>query len=340
MNKTKLGVLGAFLFAAVIYFSGIAGDKAYEAQGWTPDPQATQEFIQSAGNKAYLSGAAPHLFGDDKDETVLLYPALVEVAPGTVPYNQLNIGSCVSYGTGLVVDINTAIQVKNGTSDTWLPVAEESIYGGARVQAMGRSTSPGGDGASGAGASKFLKNWGCVFRKDYPDLGVNLSKYSVDLCRAWGYYGSGGRDHKPEFDKIAREHPVKQITMVRTAEECKVAIQSGYAVAVCSNRGFTRYRDKLGFSEPSGSWSHCLAIVAYRNQSTGRIGFLIINSWGSTWNSGPLWPPEGSGFRTQPLGSFWSDWDTVDQMLRQMDSYAYSDVVGFPKKKLSNNLYW
>lgn len=302
-------------------------------QGWVPDPAATREFEQQYGSNAYLQSAAPHLMWGDDDRSVFLYRAVEKVAPGHFPLNQGQVGSCVSFGTGACVDILLAMQVVDGKADKFIASCEESIYGGARVQAWGRQTAPGGDGASGVGAAKWASKWGIVYRLNYTDLGLDLLSYDMSRCRDWGYWGSGGKNHRTELDLIAKEHPVKQVTLVRTAQEAKAALQAGYPINVCSGQGFTNTRDSQGFLRPSGSWSHSMAIVGYVGGD--RPGFIILNSWGRKWVNGPkgLAPD-------MPDGAFIADWDVVDRMLRGGDSYAYSDLIGFPRKKLNNNLYW
>ncbi len=55
-----------------------------------------------------------------------------------------------------------------------------------------------------------------------------------------------------------------------------------------------------------------------------RPGALCFNSWGTSWIKGQTRGP-------QPEGTFWIDAGTVDAMLRQGDSFAYSAYVGFPR---------
>lgn len=326
MNKKSWFALLLVFAAGFAYWN----QQADYAQGWVPDPQATQQFINANGPKAYLDGAAPHLFGDDTTQNVLLYRAVQKVKPGHFPLNQKNIGSCVSFGTGACIDILIAIQVEQGISDTFLPAAEESIYGGARCQAWNKSFAGYGDGASGIGAAKWSMGWGIVFRKPYPQYNIDLSTYSVDLCKEWGAYGSGGKNYRQQFDLIARQHPVRQVAIVRNSKEAIAALKSGYPINVCSGQGFSRYRNADGYSEASGSWSHSMCICGWRED---KRYFLILNSW-DKWNSGGKWPED------QPDGSFWASEAVVNRMLGGNDSYAYSDAVGFPKKKLSHSLNW
>ena len=80
-------------------------------------------------------------------------------------------------------------------------------------------------------------------------------------------------------------------------------------------------RDVDGFCRASGTWAHCMAIVGIRGGS--RPGALLLNSWGPNAHTGPrgLGDPSPAGF--------WADANVVDRMLKQGDSWAFSDVVGF-----------
>jgi hypothetical protein len=70
-----------------------------------------------------------------------------------------------------------------------------------------------------------------------------------------------------------------------------------------------------------------MCIAGY--QGGKRPGFLLVNSWGSRWLSGPP-----GKFTDIPEGSFWADFTVVDRMLMQSDSYAVAGVDGFRRRKI------
>ena len=61
-------------------------------------------------------------------------------------------------------------------------------------------------------------------------------------------------------------------------------------------------------------------------KKNGGPGFLVQNSWGR-WNGG------GKKF-DQPDGSFWINYDTAEKLLDARGSWVFSDVDGFPPRKL------
>jgi hypothetical protein len=155
----------------------------------------------------------------------------------------------------------------------------------------------------------------------------DLSAYSSSRCREWASRGV------PDAIKaIAKEHPFRSAVRVRTCEEARAAIQNGYCINICSGQGFKSRRDDDGFAQASGSWPHSMSLRAYRGGT--RRGFLIQNSWGNGWITGPIWPED------MPQGSFWCSWDTMARILRQGDSFAYSNYDGFQQQNIDWGSTW
>ena len=86
--------------------------------------------------------------------------------------------------------------------------------------------------------------------------------------------------------------------------------------------------DKYGFAKRSGGWSHAMAWIACddSHEVYKETLFLVQNSWGK-WNSGP----KRLG---QPDGSFWIREKDARGMLSGRGSWVFSDVDGFPARKL------
>ena len=138
-------------------------------------------------------------------------------------------------------------------------VSPTSVYAGSRVEARGKPECTGGsrsDGSYGGAAAKWLSQWGLVFRDDV--LGHDLREYSVSRCKRWGREGNGGCGDDHKLDEWAKQHLFAATWhWSQTFDEAAAAIQSGYAVAVCSGVGFNSPR-KHGLRLPNGSWSHCM----------------------------------------------------------------------------------
>jgi hypothetical protein len=293
--------------------------------GWHADPEAiaanldparTLHFSDTPAGKAALG-----------DEDVFLWQAVRRVNNKGPPWypnvNQQSVGCCVGCGWKHTVDVCQAVQIAHGAPAEWRPVSVEVIYGGSRVEVGGGRIR--GDGSVGAWAADFCRRWGVVPMAKYAS--VDLTTFSPARARQFGSAGVPA-----ELEGLAKEHPVKSTALVRSWADVKRSIQQGYPVAVCSDVGFDNpdgsvgTRDKDGFIRARGTWPHCMAIIGVR--VSGREGGFILNSWGDSAHRGPVWPADA------PAAGFWADAATIDRMVRQGDSFALSDLTGFPARKL------
>jgi C1A family cysteine protease len=161
---------------------------------------------------------------------------------------------------------------------------------------------------------------GILLRKDYGF--ADFSVYDSNTGHKWGRRGVPS-----DVKKEGKKHQVKTISLITTVEEARDALANGYAISVCSDVGFSSRRDSNGYAKRHGSWGHAMAWVACNDtKKKGGPGFLIQNSWGH-WNNGP----KQFG---QPDGSFWIDYSVARRMLGQRGSWVFSDVDGFPPRKL------
>jgi len=303
--------------------------------GYRPQPEKTEGFLRTL-RRPTLREANPDLYRGPRGppardrEPILLYRALYEAHRSRFgtdwKVGAQGIGDCVSWGWAHGADIHLAVLWKLGVSSEWKPAATEAIYGGSRVEAEGVSFGGWSDGSYGGSAAKWVRDWGILFRQPYE--GVDLTTYSSKRAKDWGAYGCGGRGDSGKLDEVAKKHPVRHVALVTGFEDAAVAIASGYPVPVCSGQGFSKVRDRDGFARPSGSWAHCMCFVGVRYEP--RPGLLCLNSWGTSWISGPKFPAD------QPDGSFWVDAEVATRMLRGRDSFAVSGIEGFPYRNLDN----
>ena len=297
--------------------------------GYVPSEDGSAEFIRSLGAQD-LRAAAPWLFDADDESPVLLYRALLKADPKWIVGKQ-GIGDCVSWGWAHGATLLRAINFTIDPSIEFRHAATEPIYGGSRVEALGKTRGGYSDGSYGAAAAKWVTRFGILFREDYAGL-ADLTRYSADRAKDWGNYGCGGRDDRGRLDARAKVHPIRGVALVVDFEQAAVAIRHGYPVPVCSGQGFRSVRDRDGFALPSGSWSHCMVFIGARFGA--RPGLLCLNSWGPNWISGPRWPAD------QPEGSFWVDARVATRMLAGRDSFAISDLAGWPARKLDHLRGW
>lgn len=295
-----------------------ADEPATHATGWIPRPDMVAEVTDKTPFKRFSDTPAGKAAADP-DLDAFLWKAWTKVGRKKLPAprNQKTVGSCTGFGITAAIDCCLAIGVSLGHSGEYKDTVQENIYGGLRVQ-IGKGRLGSGDGGIGAWGFQYAKEYGVLPREKVGNY--DLTEYSEERCRQWGAQGVPA-----ELLKVAMLHPVKDFVQVKSAEEARKALLSGYPIGVCSNQGFTNTRDADGFARPSGSWAHCMSCLGYR---ADKRAFWIWNSWNG-WNSGPLGPGE------PPDGGFWCDWDTFDRMCRAGDTFACADVVGFGSRRLS-----
>lgn len=292
--------------------------------GWIPPVAAEREAtLALLPTPRWEDTEAAGLAQEDTDAPLWkMYSAVPRGGP--VPaHNQGEIGSCVAFGASLAAEFSLAFQIhyRRGPPQSFETNVREAVYGGSRVNQDPRNPIRSGDGSTGSRAAKWLsKGVGGLL-----PTGEN-GQYSASRCREWG-----NRGVPAALVAKCKENPC-QTTLVTSAAAAKTAIQQGYAIFVCSDVGFGNLnggpipRDAAGFLKPRGTWYHCMTIAGY--QGGARPGFLIVNSWGERWVSGPI-----GKFADVPPGSFWADVSTVDRMLSQQDSYAVAGVEGFKRRK-------
>lgn len=290
--------------------------------GWLRRPEESARIAEGLP-KAW--GSPPPGSGRGKvAETYLTYER-VTGAECRLPGAQ-GIGDCVGWAFALGVSALLAEQAaRGGGAGVWEGwAAPEPIYAGSRVEAGGGRLGPREDGSVGAWAAEWLsRRGGVLLARRYP--GADLSRYDAVRARSWG-----ARGVPDDLEPTARRRPVRAVTPVRTYAQARDALANGYPVVACSTRGFADRRDGEGFAAPRGRWAHAMCLIGL-DDAHRRPGALCQNSWGPDWIGGPK-------RRGQPEGSFWIDAEVLDGMLGQGDSWALSDVEGFPARSVDHVL--
>jgi hypothetical protein len=247
-----------------------------------------------------FGAAAYELYGAGEGKVSAPFKSLLKFDPGFGPSERQTTGDCVSHSTRNAVDITRAVEID-------IKGQPESFEARGATEAIYQSRGHRGQGMSCSGAARYVhQNGGLLIRKDYGK--VDLSKYNSSL----------GANHRIP----------SSISLITTVEEARDALANGYGISVCSGYGFSSKRDSNGIAKRSGGWSHAMAWIACDDSREiyNETLFLVQNSWGK-WNSGP----KRLG---QPDGSFWIREKDARGMLSGRGSWVFSDVDGFPARKL------
>jgi hypothetical protein len=318
IGNTAIGLFAGLLVAVLAYYAmQPVTAPTIAAQGWI-DSEADREPVAQQ-MIAFAQTPAYKVFRGDEPKFAYLWDAQRRLAEYP-EHDQNPVGSCVSFGTSRAIERTLANEIAGGFArGQFKLMVEEVVYAGSRVEIGGGRIR--GDGSIGAWAAQFATKYGVVPRGTHGQY--DLTRYDPNRCRSWGSSGV-----PTELEVIARQFPVKDAARVLTWGEAKKALAQGYGIAICSSQGFTRTRDANGICRPSGVWQHCMALDGYHTDANGREWGHIENSWGADYHTGP------TGWGNPNRAGFWTDSATINRMLSQGDSWAFSGTTGFPSRKI------
>lgn len=189
-----------------------------------------------------------------------------------------------------------------------------------------------GHGALGSGAAKAATTAGVCPVGGYELPEPKIIERSGHREMGWGAanetkYSTYQAIPDPA-NQMAKKHLVRTTAPVTSYEQTRDAIVNGYPVTVASMQGFRMQTVReLGkhWGVPSGTWAHQMCFVGVDDDAL-RPGCYCLNSWGVDAHGAPA--------DDAPPGGFWVDANIVDRMVRQQDSYAYSQFDGFPEQDL------
>lgn len=237
------------------------------------------------------------------------------------PRHQGSTPSCVGHGTAGALDILRAVRIGGiGLKETFDYRADAtSIYAGSRYEiGYKKHGSRGmlrGGGSSVPYAVELLKDYGCLYMKNYGD-GYDLSEFDQKRCNSWGQKGI-----PDDLESFARERTLVGSLYIESYEEAIAALSYGFPIVFGSSQGFDgqNERDSEGFLRPRGTWHHCQYLFGYDDNSR-RPYVKCHNSWGSKWLGGPLLDDD-------PEGSYRIEKDVIAKMIRNGEFIALTDMV-------------
>lgn len=338
------------VFIAVLAIGLSLGTKAKPPNrfGYKPNPQGVAQFLKELP-QPYFRQAGAEAMDKAQGRDTFLYRSILKAHKARTGKDWVcgkqEIGSCVAWGASHAVFCADAVSWELGEIAEPLPQPVTSvIYGGSRVEARGNnqegfdgSRPDGGftDGSYGAGAARWLRDWGVVYPADYPGIfDYTEAGFRGPREKEEGAYGAGGKNDNYRVDRLAKKHPVRHVVKVETWDELCAAIEAGFPCTVASGQGFASTTDEWGIAEARGSWAHQMVIwgVAHKKNGVAPDDVACIgNSWGPRWIT-------YRGKKIDPLmpdGSFWARRSVVERMIRS-DTWAIGRVEGFKWKDIHN----
>ena len=308
--------------------------------GCAPDPRADEVFadsiIRSGGNPNGGEVAAEWEFSDlGKGKLTMLWLHVDSVFPGCWPGPSQNRGDCVAKGcsNALLTSLSTEIVDQNPYEVTGkiegppelsregvrnIPIASESLWAW-----RGHS----GEGWVCSKAAQTATTKGFLIRKPYPDLNIDLTRYTKSTNRL-----GGSRPPNRAWLEESQQHIARTATTLKGRDQVRDFLAAGYGVFNCSSMGFSDSRNEDGVSSQRGRWAHSQSFIGYddRPETVKKYGQALVcwlNSWGK-WNSGPR--KVRDTVYEIPDGAFWALASTIDRC----SNIALSSVAGWPARKL------
>lgn len=321
------------------------------------------ELSRSTGGYSEVEAAAQAFGWADAFAGQLVIPFIhvMEQFPGAWPGPAQGRGDCVSHsdknaklGT-MVGDVvaNTPDEV-SGHLEALPEIGTTGVKNGAfSTEAVYWYRNHSGDGwFCGAAANISMSKCGGVIRKNYPEIGIDLTKYSAAIAGKWG-----GTEPPPEITKVLNRNLIRTAARASTFEASRDALGQGRFLSTCGGEGFSNTRDANGVSRRSGTWAHAMAEIGADDREETKKLYggplaLVLNSWGA-WNNGPrdirdsakyvpadkkdLWikldivNPQ-TGNIMIPKGAFWARWNDW----KQRERLVYAGFNGWKRQKIEN----
>jgi hypothetical protein len=316
---------------------------AYDAGlvGARSDPRADEEFgdyvIRCGGNPD--GGEVAHEWefaGLGAGKLTLLSPAVMQVFPGVFPNAAQLTGDCVAAAAANCLVTSLGMEIDSGKPDEVTGQIECKPYtapvgvtqGLIARESLWAWRGYDEDGWVCSEAAKTACERGFLVRRPYPDLKIDLTRYTPDTIRL-----GGRRLPNEKWLAESQQHRARTATFLKGREQVRDYLAAGYGCFNCSGQGFTSKRDQNGVARQVGRWAHAQSWLGYDDRPEihrlyGQALVLWLNQWGPGWISGPR-RVLGTNIDI-PEGSFWATADTID---RCGSCIALSSVIGWPRRK-------
>lgn len=293
--------------------------------GAVPDPAAREKLM--ASSRCLDADAVLHAAGmADSGKGILSrsVDCLRSLDRGMYTERQ-ETGDCVSHGLRNCGDLTRACEIiVQKQQEDWVSRgATEALYGARGWSGQGANCSTLADWAHEQG--------GWLVRKNYADLGVDLTEYSPDIGIRWG-----GRGVPNDVTAEAAKHSMRYLSRVKAWEQARDFAANGYGLFWCAGIAYSEQRDENGVAQRTrGGWSHSQAVgmifddSPWAHEHYGEALFGIAQSWGDGFASGG-WNVERYGPEHGSVSLL--KVSVLNEVLRNGDVWAVGDFDGFKKK--------
>jgi hypothetical protein len=263
-----------------------------------------------------------------------LWRTIDAVFPGSLPGPSQIFGDCVGWGCSRALLGSLSAEIYDNKPDEVtgkLEGAPELPAEGIRESVIAAESLFAWRGFNSDGwvcseAAKVACEKGFLIRKPYPELKIDLTRYTEKTIRLGGATPPG-----ESWLRESKQYVARTATFLKGREQVRDFLASGFGVFNCSSLGFENTRNEDAVSRQVGRWAHSQAWAGYddrpeTHKKYGQALVLWVNSW-SRWNSGPR-KVLGTDLLI-PEGCYWALADTIDRC----QCIALSSVAGWPRRK-------
>lgn len=291
------------------------------------------EYIKPGLVAQYLNLCSPQLlrtppifnnYDKYKGGKYMLYLAVRKVLGDDTDNEAQLIGDCVSWGAKNGSEYTTCCDIlMRGDREKYKKIFPPYYYGTGRVY-VGGWDNDYSDGSLGSYMAEAVMKYGTLFR-DEP----GVPTYNADVAKEWGAKRSVLDKWKP----IAIKYLVQDAVMIKSWEELVCAIANGYACPTASNVGYDMEASNDGFHRQTTNWAHQMTWIGLSDNSSDPYA-ILLNSWGDA--HGRL--KDFDDGHMLPAGVLRVRRKDVEKHIREQETYAYANVIGFPEQKINEAL--
>lgn len=308
-------------------------------RGCEKNPRADEEFVDSVlrhgGDPDGGHVAHEWEFADKgSGKLSLLTPVTERIFPGSLPGPAQLTGDCVARAAANCLLASIAMEIDDGRPDeiTGLvegppDIPELGVRNGVIAsESLWAWRGYDGDGWVCSRAAQVATTQGFLARRDYPEIGVDLTRYTKETLRI-----GGSRKPASKWLDESKQRIARTATVVTGREQVRDFLFAGFGIMNCSGMGFERTRDQFGASRQVGRWMHAQSYWGYDDRpETHRIYGEALVLWGNTWGKWNAGPRLVRGTNIEiPHGFFWAKASTIDRA----SNIALSSVAGWPRRK-------
>lgn len=295
--------------------------------GWIWDKEAQEDWEKFCGEQADPDVALATIKDSHKNvKKALLYRSRDKYDPGAFGKEAQKGPDCTSHGDRSAYDITRSVEIdiKGEPEEYFLRSVTEFGYGmrGSR-----------GGGSSPAVLARAKRDYGTLFRQDYPGI-INLSSYTYSIGANWG-----GRGVPESVKKLAKEHPIGELIVPKSLDQALDCLANGYAGHSGQSFACSSSQPSDGINRKKGSWNHDMATTGYdlSKEVWKEEVVFIAQSWGEWCPPNKVWVQHEDVLGKYPVGHIVVSVEDYDRhFVRAGSMYFYGSVKGFPAQKLPN----